>query len=64
MGVDGAKTLPLYSLLIVKGDKKGRSEGSGKPLLCILSFEKTGYRRRGESKVSLNPKCLALANTS
>ena len=40
--VGAARILPSYSLRIVKGDKKGRSEGSGKPLLCILSYEKIG----------------------
>ena len=38
-----------------------QSEGSGKPLFCVLFYKKTGCRGERESKVSLNPKCLALA---
>ena len=35
-----ANMLPPYSMRIVKGDKKGQSEGFEKPLLCILPYKK------------------------
>ena len=43
--VGAAGILLMYSLQIVKGDKKGQNEGSGKFLLCILSYEKAGEGR-------------------
>ena len=48
--VEAESILPLYSMQVVKGYKKGWSEGSGKPLLCILSYEKTGTEREGRVK--------------
>ena len=55
--VEAARILPPYYMLIVIGDKKG----SGESLLCILSYEKTWFRRGWEYKVFLKPKCLVLA---
>ena len=46
--VGTARILPLYSLQIVKGDKKGQIKESGKLLFCIFSNEKTGCRREGK----------------
>ena len=43
-----------YSVHIVKGDQKGQSKGSGKPILCILFYEKIGRIGEKESKVFLN----------
>ena len=39
-----ARILPLYSLHIIKGDKKGRSGESEKSLLCILSYKDRARR--------------------
>ena len=47
---------------VFPADGKWRS-GSGKLLLCILSYEKTGHRREEESNDFMNPKCLVLATT-
>ena len=61
VGWRAAGILLPYFLRIVKGDKNGRYEESGKPLLYIISYGK-GRRRRGrECMVSPNPKCLVLA---
>ena len=35
--------------------KKGRSEGSGKLLLYVVSYKKTRHKGGGESNVSMNP---------
>ena len=44
----GVARIPsLSSLQVIISDRKGQSKGSGKPLLYILSFEKTGDRGRG-----------------
>ena len=58
--VVAGRLLPSYSLRLVKDNQKGRSEVSGKPLLCILSYKETGYRGEGERIVSLNPTYLVL----
>ena len=58
-----ARILAQYSLWIIKGDEKGQSKGSGKSLLSIFSYEKTGHRRGEQRKVSLNPIYLLLATT-
>ena len=47
-------------MILVKGDKKGRSNRSGKPPFYSL-LRKNKTQRGRESKVSLNPKCLVLA---
>ena len=39
--VGEGRILPLYSVQILKDDKRRWNEGSWKPLLCILSCEKT-----------------------
>ena len=53
-----ARILPLPSVRIIKGNLKGRSEVSGKPFLCILSFRNTRHRGGGGGNVFLNPNCL------
>ena len=58
---DGCRLQPPRSLQVVKGEQKGQSEGSGKPLLCILSYEETMHRGGGESSISLNHNLLVLA---
>ena len=55
-----ARILQLYSLWVVNDNQNGRSEGSGKPLLCNPSYEKTGCRGEGESNVFLNLSCLVM----
>ena len=60
VGGGGRRNTP-YSLLVVKGDQKRQREGSEKPLLCILFYEKTRNRKGGYINVSLNPKCLVRA---
>ena len=50
-----------FSLRVVKGNQKGHSKGSGKPLLCILSYEKKSARRQGESKIFPNLNSLAFS---
>ena len=41
--------------IVCKRRQKGLSEGSGKPLLYILSYKNTRHRGGGESDVSMNP---------
>ena len=38
--MEAARILPQHSLRFIKGDKEGRSEGSGKPILCIFLLRK------------------------
>ena len=44
-----------------KSNQKGWREVSGNPFFYIISYEKTGCREGGESKVSVHPKYLAFS---
>ena len=48
-----SRILPPYSPWIIKDDKKGWKEGSGKSSSVFASVKRQG---EGEVKVSLNPK--------
>ena len=47
--MEAAKIPPLYSVLILKDDQKGQSEGSGKHLPCILFDKYKAQRGRGST---------------
>ena len=59
--VEAALILSLYILRVMEGDKKGQSDGFGKPFVSILSYENTRHRGGGKSYVSSNPNHLVLA---